>query len=475
MLLAAPAAASFLPQSPFSNDARGLTGAAFLKQPVGARATALAESCAAASGDAESFFWNPAGLASLKRPEVSASYDSLLETSYSSALSFGAPAGPGVAGATLLYHSQAAVEAFTEVGDPAGSFTPSDLAASVGWARSNGADSFGAAFKLIQQKLAGRSATGWAVDLGWQVKDGSTLGEAPVDFGFAVRNLGSPIALGPTADPLPLLIDAGLQWRSTPLASTFLDAHLPVDHAPYASIGQEFRRSAQDATFALRFGYSMARRSDLGGLAGFSAGVGMLLGSLRLDYAWVPLGDLGTTHRVSLGFRFGDVFPAATPPRSAPVVARRCYVLAAVVPQFAKAREFDVFSRDPLCFDPSGVADIDSYLDKANTVSGDVRLATTLVGLIDKGQKTLSNGMTTRNAAKILNDLTRQAVENGNSLVKENSQVVARARNNMNAGDPVRWAKVVQGISETGSRLEASVSEGSKGLETIQDYLGIGQ
>jgi hypothetical protein len=43
---------------------------------------------------------------------------------------------------------------------------------------------------------------------------------------------------------------------------------------------------------------------DLGGLSNFSAGFGFRRNLFSLDYAFVPLGDLGTTHRVSLNFRF---------------------------------------------------------------------------------------------------------------------------------------------------------------------------
>lgn len=303
-LLAARAYAAFLPDSPFTNDARGLTGAAFLKQPVGARPTALAESYAAAAGEADALFWNPAGLSRLKRPELSASYDSLLLTAYSSALSFGFPVRGGVWAGSVLYHSQSAVDAFDEVGDPTGSFTPYDLAVSIGWAGKVEEDHLGAAVKLLDQKLAGESALGWAADLGWQRKDAGQLAESPLDAGIAVRNLGSPIQLGNEADPLPLTLLGGFHWKTRPNLSTFLDLHLPADHSPFLSIGEEVRMPAGQSTFALRGGYSMGRRGELSGLAGLAAGLGFDVGSLRADYAWTPLGDLGTTHRFTLGLRF---------------------------------------------------------------------------------------------------------------------------------------------------------------------------
>jgi hypothetical protein len=39
-------------------------------------------------------------------------------------------------------------------------------------------------------------------------------------------------------------------------------------------------------------------------MSDFSAGIGIRRKLMSIDYAFVPLGDLGTTHRISLNFRF---------------------------------------------------------------------------------------------------------------------------------------------------------------------------
>jgi len=41
-------------------------------------------------------------------------------------------------------------------------------------------------------------------------------------------------------------------------------------------------------------------------MSGLSVGAGIVWGSAKLDYAFVPYGDLGNTHRISLGYRFGS-------------------------------------------------------------------------------------------------------------------------------------------------------------------------
>src|SRR5215471_2504536 len=78
--------------------------------------------------------------------------------------------------------------------------------------------------------------------------------------------------------------------------------------------------------FSLRIGYRyQTKKPDLGGLAGLTAGIGLRHNNMSLDYAFVPLGDLGQTHRISFNLRFRPHFapvnmqatPAAAPP-SAP-------------------------------------------------------------------------------------------------------------------------------------------------------------
>ena len=57
--------------------------------------------------------------------------------------------------------------------------------------------------------------------------------------------------------------------------------------------------------FSLRVGYRYAlTRPDLGGLSDFSAGVGLRFQRFSLDYAFIPLGDLGITHRISVNYHF---------------------------------------------------------------------------------------------------------------------------------------------------------------------------
>lgn len=54
-----------------------------------------------------------------------------------------------------------------------------------------------------------------------------------------------------------------------------------------------------------RVGYRTDTVAEQSQLAGFTTGVGLQVWEHELAYAWVPLGELGSTQYLSLVFRFG--------------------------------------------------------------------------------------------------------------------------------------------------------------------------
>lgn len=308
--LAPAARAGLLPDSPFSDRAAGTTSAAFLRIPPGARPQSLGGAFTAAVGDSESMFWNPAGLGRLEEAglrDLSSSYNSLLETSYASSLAYAHPLrdAKGVLGFSFLYFSQSAIQGYSSLGNPTDSFTPSDLAASLGWGKKVEAAYFGAAVKFIRSQLAGASDQTFAVDLGAQLRRVAEVGEGTLDLGAAVRNIGPGLKLGSQRDPLPLQIDGGVLWQATPRLAGQVEGHLAADSDPFVSVGVEGNLPVvKGVSAALRGGYNTRNGKNVDGLAGVCAGMGLDLVRLRFDYAWVPFGDLGQTHRISLGLRF---------------------------------------------------------------------------------------------------------------------------------------------------------------------------
>ena len=314
IFLASSAHAGFLPTGAFSASAAGTTGATFLQAPFGARGAAMGGAVAAGAQGAEALFQNPAALARFEPEapsEVALGYDALIETAYQGAAAYARPMGrDGAFGAGLVYASQSPQTNYTSIGDASGSFTPLDVAAGAGYARRIGPVSLGAGLKVIRSSLADQSGTSAAVDLGVLAKHVTDIGDGPLDLGGSVTNLGPPLKLGSSSDALPLNARIGGLWHVSPTFDAALDLVFPVDQDPYAALGVEARfpaammGSARPWVASLRGGYNQNAGRGVDGFTGVSFGGGLDFAALRVDYAWIALGALGSANRITLAFRF---------------------------------------------------------------------------------------------------------------------------------------------------------------------------
>lgn len=270
---------------------------------------------AAAGAGAEAVFLNPASLSRIAAEapsEVALGYDALLESSYTGSVAYARPLGrDGAFAAGLLYASQGAQTAYNSLGDSTGKFTPTDLALGAWYGRRLlGPVSLAGGLKLIRSQLDDRSGMTAAVDFGLLAKHVAEISDGPLDAGLSIQNIGPPLKLGSSSDPLPARIRAGGLWRVSPVFDAGLDINLPVDQDPYASLGVEGRipaskiGSAKPWIVSVRGGYDQNRTRGIDGFTGFSAGAGFDFSALRLDYAWIPFGDLGSVNRLTIAFRF---------------------------------------------------------------------------------------------------------------------------------------------------------------------------
>jgi hypothetical protein len=319
LLAGASSASSIFPQSPFSQGAAGTTSAAFLKLPSGARQQALAGTSAAGSEGADAVFWNPAGLARMApedRPEAALSYGMLLAETFAGSGAFARPTSKGAWAAGFTYFGQSAQTAYTAQGDTAGEFTPYDVAFSGSYGHRFEKFSLGGTLKVVRTVINDVSGATAALDFGVQARHVTMIGDGPADVGAYISNLGPALAAG-TAAPLPFAARVGVLWHASPIFHPAFDLNFPVDEDPYVSFGVEARfslggdagvserfdtRSKRSA--ALRAGFNQAQAREVDGFVGMTAGGGVDLGFMRLDYAWAPYGDLGMTNRITVGFRF---------------------------------------------------------------------------------------------------------------------------------------------------------------------------
>ena len=294
----------------FSRENTGTTGATFLKIEAGARPVAMGGAFVAVADDANTTYWNPAGLAQLEEREITAMHNEWLEDIRYEFLGYAQPIkSEGRAqgfGVSVMCLYMSGLESRTnETIEPEGTFGAYDIAVAGAYAREVGKGvSIGTNVKLIHQRIENETAWSGAIDLGLLYRLPGPRGG--LQLGFAVQNIGPGIKFVKESDPLPLNIKAGIakslelrQIKSKLILA--LDVNAPIDNVPNGHFGAEFvYKKIENIELAARVGYKTNTISDLNALSGLSAGVGFVWKRMGIDYVWVPYGDLGNTHRISL-------------------------------------------------------------------------------------------------------------------------------------------------------------------------------
>jgi len=266
----------------------GTTAASFLKLGVGARAAALGDAFTVIVDDSTSLYWNPAGLARIKERQLSATYNMWFAGINQGYLGIGMPLSGAVMAAGINYIDMGDLEGRDEAGKPTGSFGASGLNFHLGYADKTGEKlTWGISAGVVQDTIADDVKSAYAANFGLLFESSESL-----SLGLALQNIGSKLG----SDPLPLIIKIGLAFTWEPL-TLVLDVAKPIDNNIYYAAGVEWW--VWDG-IALRAGYKT--NQDVG--PGLTAGLGFRGGNIQFDYAYVPYGDLGDTHKVSLGMSF---------------------------------------------------------------------------------------------------------------------------------------------------------------------------
>jgi uncharacterized protein UPF0164 len=287
----------------------GTSGFSFLNLPVGARATAMGQAFTSVPNDIQGLVYNPACLASLTASQMSFQHLSYIESVDQEAASFGHAGRDeemswGVSTDYLrvgditrtVATGQSVGDGFTE----AGTFSTYDMAAGLSAAGPVSDDlKAGGTVKFLHESLADASSSAGAVDAGilYRLRD-----EHAWYVGASVLNLGLASKFADAAVKLPYTFRAGLSGQpfSQWLLST--DYVKRVDTSGELDVGAEV---APRRMFSMRLGYRYAlTQPDLGGLSNFSAGIGLREKQYSLDYAFIPMGDFGITHRITVSYRF---------------------------------------------------------------------------------------------------------------------------------------------------------------------------
>jgi hypothetical protein len=291
-----------LPSSCFAGE--GTTAADYLNIDPSARSTAMGSAYAAAGDDAFSFFHNPAGLSLVNRTEIALSHVAWVESMHSEYGAVAVPLKNGfVAAAGGSYFSSGELDAVDSDGDTLGSYEYYGVSGGAALARRSGDLAFGLTAKTVREAMAGFSSSALAVDAG------ALYFAGPVTLALALQNYGGSVKLGSVAFDLPENFVAGAAWRYSPelLLSTEYDKPAASGSSAREYAGAEYKLTGDNfmsGTF-LRGGWNFNR--DTGTGSGITFGVGVIVGErYTLDYAMAPMGDFGTTQRMSLKIALGS-------------------------------------------------------------------------------------------------------------------------------------------------------------------------
>ena len=290
-----------LASSGFAETNKGTSSGLFLNVSAGARAQGLGGGYTAISDDLTALYWNPAGLALLKRPEVFAQHTEYVSDVNHEYLALSYPIwgfGTIATGITLLYSQD---EYRINPGIKTGTFQNRDFAWSVAYGHTYNNDlRFGVTGKLIHRKLATYSTYDGAVDLGVHFQADRYL--PGLSAGLSISNVGTHVKFIDSEDPLPLTLRFGAAWKTYFNRLTFTAELEKIrDDDVRGHFGAEF---LVHPAFALRVGYE-AGHDFKDAEEGLKGGAGFKYGDFNLDYAFELFGEFGTIHRVSSGYKFG--------------------------------------------------------------------------------------------------------------------------------------------------------------------------
>jgi len=303
-LLTLGAVICFLPFA-ISYAAVGESAVQPLKIGIGARAIGMGESFVALADNADAIYWNPGGLGQIEKKEVSMMYNQWFEGIKQGYVGYVHPVSNigtfGGAISYLIVGDMDRIEIDSDGDDVATGqlFGANDMFVTLSYGRKISMVNVGINLKYISEKIEDESAIAFAVDLG-------CLYATPVpklNVGFSVQNLGTKIKFISESDPLPLNFKVGASYKmlEKDALALALDVNIPNEGNVNVHVGGEYLLLDM---IALRAGYKTTTIKELGALSGFSCGCGFTFKGYGIDYAWVPYGDFGSTHRISLAIKF---------------------------------------------------------------------------------------------------------------------------------------------------------------------------
>ncbi len=295
----------------------GTSAYTFLKIGVGARAMGMGGAFIAVANDASTLFWNPAGAVQIPQSRgVFVDHNrwvaDIQQENMGLIYQFRGIYSLGISAAAI--HTDP-MEITTEY-QPAGTgeyFNYGDVMLGFSYAmKMTDRFSFGLTGKIVDEQLAELHMMDYLVDMGTYYYTGFhhlRFAVALVNFGLpaappdSINYLdmnGSPQTRAYESFSPPTIFRLGVanEWLNSPRAelTTSIQLNHPVDNAENVSLGTEFNLNQM---FFIRAGYQFNMDVDT-----WSAGLGLHLAGIQIDYAYTDMRDWNYAQRFSLGWAF---------------------------------------------------------------------------------------------------------------------------------------------------------------------------
>ncbi|MFH1714571.1 MAG: PorV/PorQ family protein [Elusimicrobiota bacterium] len=317
----------------FTRNDIGTRGAEFLKMGAGSRAAAMGNAQVGLTDDVNAIYWNPAGLNHINQKEFAFMHCMWFEEISYQYLAYAQPLGKARLAGSVYYLSMSPMDKYDKSGVYLNeSFAPADMAIALAYANKIKKLLYGFSVKYISSKIEDESAAAYAGDIGIQyplVKD-------KINAGLVLQNIGNNLKYIQESTLLPFNIKLGIAYMLDIKKDRLIflaDINAPIDDELAINLGAEYsRRFANGYRLSPRIGvrtklnsninslFNMSPKvgsnntdGELDGLKDVTAGLGFAYRGSNIDYAWAPFGELGSTHKFSIMFKFGEYHDVIVP------------------------------------------------------------------------------------------------------------------------------------------------------------------
>lgn len=284
----------------------------FLRMDKSARAAALGGAFVTVAGDINSLYYNPAGLVSISKPQIQASYSNQLFDFKSATFTYAQSykdLGVFSVGFYLLDYGQ--FDEYDMIGNRTGSFGANDLLFSLGYSNTIIPNlSYGVSLNYIQSKIQDYNASAVGVNGGLLYQ----IPEQMLNVGLSINHLGTAIdGFLDTKEKLPLNYQIGVskQLEHLPLILNMKIQQYQYnqnndENGLYWALGGELLLSDY---ITARLGYnsrSAEEKVDVNQdrFAGISFGLGIHKNHWGFNFGTVSFGILGSITHLGLTYKF---------------------------------------------------------------------------------------------------------------------------------------------------------------------------